>query len=160
MLSNPAILNDLANIKVRDLMTPNPLTVSGNDPLSTVVGHMESRGIQHFPVVDGGKVVGMLNERNLRDAMPSVLTVGDAEERRRFLRVSQVKQVAETAPPTVGPGESLTAAIGKMRSRRCGALPVVDAGRLVGIVSSGDLISLLERLLQDAVLRGPRRVTA
>jgi acetoin utilization protein AcuB len=141
---------DAASLTVADVMTPNPITVSGDEPLSTVVGHMERRGIQHFPVVEGSRVVAMLSERNLRDAMPSVLTVGDAEERRRFLRVSQVSLVAEPDPPTVGPTEPLTSAICKMRARRAGALTVTEAGKLVGILSAGDLISLLERMLRDA----------
>jgi acetoin utilization protein AcuB len=140
---------DVAHLAVADVMTPNPITVGGDEMLSTVVGHMERRGIQHFPVVEGSKVVAMLSERNLRDAMPSVLTVGDAEERRRFLRVSQVKLVAEPDPPCIGPNQPLTAAISEMRRRRAGALAVVEAGKLVGILSAGDLISLLERLLQD-----------
>jgi acetoin utilization protein AcuB len=147
---------DAASLTVSDVMTPDPITVSGDEPLSTVVSHMERRGIQHFPVIEGSKVVAMLNERNLRDAMPSVLTVSDVEERRRFLRVSQVKLVAEPDPPSIAPGEPLAAAICKMRDRRAGALAVVDRGKLVGILSAGDLISLLERLLRDA--KPPRAV--
>jgi acetoin utilization protein AcuB len=141
---------DVTRMIVADVMTPNPVTVGGDEALSTVVAHMERRGIQHFPVVEGSTVVAMLSERNLRDAMPSVLTVGDPEERRRFLRVSQVKLVAEPDPPCIAPSQPLTAAIAEMRARRAGALAVVEAGKLVGILSAGDLISLLERVLKDA----------
>jgi len=131
-------------------MTPDPLTVRPETPLSEILTVMEERSIQHFPVIQEGRLVGLVSEKHLRDAMPSVLTVDDPEARRRFLKVTLAEQVMVRRPPTIGPDALLLDAIRTMRMHRSGSLPVVQAGRLVGILSSGDLITLLETLLKAA----------
>jgi acetoin utilization protein AcuB len=111
---------------------------------------MEEGRIQHFPVVEGERLVGMLSERHLRDAMPSVLTVDDPEARRRYLRVTEVAQVMPKDAPTVGPDAPPAEVIRIMRAHRIGEIAVAEGKRLVGIVTSGDLITLLERILRSA----------
>jgi CBS domain-containing protein len=100
--------------------------------------------------MEGERLVGMLNERHLRDAMPSVLTVDDPEARRRYLRVTQVAQVVPKHPPTVSPDAPLAEVIRAMRTHRIGGIAVAESQRLLGIVTSGDLITLLERILRSA----------
>ncbi len=133
-----------------DVMTSDPLTVSPETPLSEVMEAMEQRGIQHFPVVEGSRLVGTISERFVRDAMPSILTVEDPKARKGFLKVTQVKQVAVKNPPTCSPDAPLTGAITVMRTFRVGALTVVEGSKVVGIITSGDLITLLERALKSA----------
>jgi acetoin utilization protein AcuB len=149
-LSQTASLADVRELKAGQVMTARPVTVTPDTPLSEVHSLMETRGIMHFPVVDGDRLVALLTERDLRDAMPSVLTVEDKEARRRFLRVTRVSQVAQKSPPVGSPDLPLLDVIARMRGHRAGALPIVDGGRCVGIISSGDLITLLERLLRQA----------
>lgn len=148
-------LASAAALRVEEVMTPDPLSVAPTTPLSEILAVMEERSIQHFPVIRDGHVVGLVSERHLRDAMPSVLTVDDPEARRRFLKVTHAEQVMMRHPPTINPDALLLEAIGTMRVHRAGSLPVVRAGRLVGILSSGDLISLLERLLKSAPAAAP-----
>jgi len=149
-VTQPASPADVRQLRARDVMTPRPVTVSPETPLSDVHSLMETRGIVHFPVVEGERLVALLSERDLRDAMPSVLTVEDKEARRRFLRVTRVSQVAQKTPPVGAPDLPLLDVISRMRGHRAGALPIVDGGRCVGIISSGDLITLLERVLRQA----------
>ncbi|MGE0455824.1 MAG: CBS domain-containing protein [Vicinamibacteria bacterium] len=143
-------IEEIRTLRARDVMTPRPVTVAPATPLSEVQALMETRGIVHFPVVEDERLVALLDERELRDAMPSVVTVDDPEARRRFLKVTRVSQVATKSPPVAAPETPILDLIARMRGHRAGALPIVDNGRLVGIVSAGDLITLLERLLRSA----------
>lgn len=138
----------LRRLTARDVMTAAPLTVEPGTKLSKAAELMDQRGIQHFPVVEGDRLVGMLGERHLRDAMPSVLTVDDPEARRRYLNVTRVEQVAPKHVPSVKPETSLVEVIALMRSHRLDGVAVTEGGRLAGIVTSGDLITLLERVLR------------
>jgi len=151
MPAAPTPAQDPRRLTARELMTPRPVTVTMSTPLSDVHNLMETRGIVHFPVVDeSGHLVALLSERDLRDAMPSVLTVEDPDARRRFLRVTRVDQVAVKNPPSGRLDMPVLDVITQMRGHRAGALPIVDKGLCVGIISSGDLINLLERTLRTA----------
>jgi CBS domain-containing protein len=145
--SSPSLL---AKLTARDVMTAEPRTVTLATKLSKVSELMEEGHIQHFPVVDGQRLVGMLSERHLRDAMPSVLTVDDPEARRRYLRVTEVAQVMPKHSPTVAPDAPLAEVIRIMRAHRVGEIAVAEGESLFGIVTSGDLITLLERILRSA----------
>lgn len=140
----------LNRLRARDIMTGSPLTVNPDTRLSKVMEIMEQRGIQHFPVMENDRLVGMLSERHLRDAMPSVLTVEDPEARRHFLHVTRVAQVAVKEAHTAPPDAPLSRVITTMRTFRLGSLAITEGHRLVGIVTSGDLITLLERILRSA----------
>jgi CBS domain-containing protein len=144
---SPLSAADLRRLTARDIMTAAPLTVEPATKLSTAAELMEDRGIQHFPVVSGGRLVSLLAERHLRDAMPSVLTVEDPEARRRYLNVTRVEQVAPKDVPVVGPEASIAEIIALMRKHRLDGVPVAVDGQLAGIVTSGDLITLLERVV-------------
>ncbi len=146
-ISSPHLLR---NLTAREVMTAQPLTVTLETKLSKVTELMGERQIQHFPVVEGERLVGLLSEGDLHDAMPSVLTVEDPEARRRYLRVTQVAQVVAKDPPTVSPDAPLAEVIRTMRARRLGGIAVTEGGRLVGILTSGDLITLLERILRSS----------
>ncbi len=140
----------LSRLTARDVMTAQPLTVTPETKLSKVTELMDERHVQHFPVVEGERLVGLLSESDLHDAMPSVLTVEDPEARRRYLRVTQVAQVVSKDPPTVRPEAPLAEAIRTMRARRLSGIAVTDGAHLVGILTSGDLITLLERILRSS----------
>lgn len=144
----PISAAELRQLAIRDVMTEDPVTLGSETSLSEAVDLMDQRGILHFPVVDAtGRLVGVLSERHIRDAQPSVLTLRDPEARRRALRATPVSRVCVFEPLTVEADASLRTAIGRMRSHKAGCLPVLDRGRLVGIVTSGDLVALLEAVL-------------
>jgi acetoin utilization protein AcuB len=140
----------LRKLTARDVMTAAPLTVTLETKLSKVMELMDERHIQHFPVVEDERLVGMLSERDLHDAMPSVLTVEDPEARRRYLKVTQVAQVLPKERRAVSPDAPLAEVIRTMRAHRIGGIAVTEGARLVGILTSGDLITLLERILRSS----------
>lgn len=118
-------------MKVRELMRRDVTTLGEDDALSLALQLMGWNGIRHLPVVRGGRVVGMLSERDVlahaEPDQPSRVdgTVGEA-----------MSSPVVIAPPEMGTEEA--AAI--MVRERIDALPVVDAGELLGIVTSTDLL--------------------
>lgn len=138
---------------VRDVMIKAPVTIAPDARLSDAVELMKSRNIHHLPVMRGDQLVGLLSERHVRDAMPSILMLSDREARQRALYLTHVEQVCIKDPTTVAPDDTLLIAIAAMRRVRGGSLPVIDHGRLVGIVTSGDLITLLEKMLSERAKR-------
>jgi CBS domain-containing protein len=130
--TSPISAQDLRRLTARDIMTAAPLTVEPGTKLSKVAQLMDQRGIQHFPVVDGDRLVSLLGERHLRDAMPSVLTVGDPKARRQYLNVIRVEQVAPKDVPTIGLDTSLGDIIALMRKHRLDGVAVAEGGRLAG----------------------------
>ncbi len=146
---SPLSVEDLRRLTARDIMTAAPLSVEPGTKLSKAAELMEERGIQHFPVVAGGRVVSLLGERHLRDAMPSVLTVDDPEARRQYLNVTRVEQVAPKNVPMVRLEAPLVEIIALMRKHRLDGVVVAEDGCLSGIVTSGDLITVLERVLRS-----------
>lgn len=146
-----------ADLKVADVMTPHPHTVSEKDRLSAVVELFERHRIKHIPVVRDGHLVGIVSERNLRDALPSIHTLNDPASRKRAFDATRVEQVMVKDPITVSPESGLIEAIGRMRRFRGGSLPVVSHHELVGILTAGDLLTVLERLILGS---DPRRLSA
>ncbi|MCZ7681518.1 MAG: CBS domain-containing protein [Sandaracinaceae bacterium] len=132
-------------------MTRSPVVAAPETHLSEAVALMESRGVRHLPIVRDGRLVGLLSERHVRDALPSILTLSEREARRRFLAAARVDQVAITAPVVIGPEDTVLEAIRRMRRLRAGSLPVVERDRLVGIVTSADLLNAFERMLRLAM---------
>ena len=135
------------SVFVRDIMSTDLLSVEEDARLSDVYDVMERKRIQHFPVLREGRLVGLLSERHMRDAMPSVLTLKDPQARRKALELTKVAQVCVRNPEFVSSDATVIEAIYKMRRLRAGSMPVVDDEKVVGIVTAGDLISLLERVL-------------
>ena len=121
----------------------------GNLTFEEAADLMDQEHIQHLAVTRQGAPIGILSERDLHDAVPSVNLVPDAEARRSYLARVRVEDVATMEPETVCSDIPVLEAITTLRRLRVGSLPVQDRGQLVGIVTSGDLITLLEQLLQD-----------
>jgi acetoin utilization protein AcuB len=138
---------DLRALCARDVATPG-VSVRPDTTLAEVADLMEKRQLHHFPVVEAGRLTGLLSERALRDAMPSVVSMKDPEARRRFLENTRVSEVATRNPPTCTPDAPLSGVITTMRTFRLGALPVVQGKEVVGLVTADDLVDLLERLLR------------
>mgnify|MGYP001568516545 CR=1 FL=1 len=134
---------------VREIMTPNPIVVSDDAHASDVFDLMEKHGIRHVPTVRNGAVVGLATERMIRDAQPSILTLRDPAARRKALGAIRVADVTVRNPITIAPDASVQEAIRAMHGVRGGSLPVIDRGRIVGILTAGDLLTLLERVLDD-----------
>ena len=130
----------MAQTRVRDLMQDKIVTIGASDRLSTVEDIMTLGRVRHMPVVQGGRLVGVVSERDLLRASLSNLTGSDLEERRAFLNGVEIASVMST-PPVVIEAEALVeeAAL-MMAERRIGCLPVMDGQDLVGLLTENDLL--------------------
>jgi acetoin utilization protein AcuB len=100
---------------------------------------MEEHRINQLPVVAGGRVVGIVSDRDLRDAFPSVL--GDLTRKPTpDPAVVPVESVMTRNVLALGPHDTMIAAARLMRRERVGAVPIVDGTRLVGILARSDLL--------------------
>lgn len=125
---------------VREAMTSDPLVVSPDQTLGQAWAMMNEQGCRHMPVVQDGQLVGILSMTDigrLGATVPSLMA--------RSVRESMTEQ-----PFTVGPDEPIESAAAQMGIRKVNCLPVVAAGKLVGIVTTYDLLDALVRQL------GPR----
>jgi acetoin utilization protein AcuB len=132
---------------VKNRMSRDPATVAPGDSLAHAMRLTREHRIRHLPVVENGELVGILSDRDIRLAMPSPLTVEDAD-RAAFLERTKISEVMTRDVITAGPLDSVEDAAQQMCRRRIGALPVVDAhGRLLGLVSETDILHAFAEVL-------------
>lgn len=126
--------------RVRDIMSEQIVTISADDSLSTVEDIMTLGRVRHMPVVRGGQLVGVVSERDLLRASLSTLSQFGSEQRRAFLHVVEIKRVMSSPPVVIHPGASVEDAALVMAERKIGCLPVVEGGRLVGMLTETDVL--------------------
>ena len=132
---------------VKDCMTKAPITIGPKECLRDAQELMGLKRIRHLPVVDpAGKLLGLLTDRDLRRASPSPLSGADAASVDAILDGTPVERVMVRAPVAVASTQDIKEAVKLMVEKKFGALPVVDAGKLVGILSQIDVLKLVLRL--------------
>ncbi len=125
---------------VSDIMQKGPITISASERLSTVEDIMTLGHVRHMPVVQGGKLLGVVSERDLLRASLSVLSEHRDEERRAFLHVVEITRVMSTPPIVVDPGAEIDEAAMIMAEKKIGCLPVLDGDELVGMLTETDVL--------------------
>jgi CBS domain-containing protein len=135
---------------VRDLMRRDVVTLEAADTLDLAEGIMRLGRIRHLPVVSVDRVVGILSQRDLFRAAVSSLLEFRHDAEREWLATIPVKAVMTAKVFTVDPSVSLRAAVRLMIDRRIGCLPVVEDGKLVGLLSESDCLTQLAHLLEIA----------
>ena len=133
-------------LRVRDVMTRDPKTLGRNDQISLADDLMKQERIRHLPVLDDdGELVGIVSQRDMfRGALAHALGYGETAQR-RMLGLLVVKEVMTTQVVTVEPDAPITDAARTMVDRKIGCLPVVEDGKLIGILTEGDLAALVAR---------------
>ena len=125
-------------------MTRNPKTVSPDDPLSFAAGILREHGFHHLPVVQGGRLIGILSDTDLRNAtftaIPAQGDGGPAGDR-------PVREAMRTEVWSVTPEDSVEDALLILAREKFGALPVLSGDRLVGIITRADLLNAFVDLL-------------
>ena len=134
-------------MKVADSMTREVMTLAPEQSLRDAMMLIQRHRIRHIPIVVDGSVTGMITDRDIRKATPSIHSGATEEEYERVLSETPVSAVMTRDPATVTPQTSIKEVAGLMVQRKYGALPVVDEGRLVGIISQIDLLRVLETML-------------
>ena len=109
------------------VMTRHPETVGPNDMLLKAKEMMDAGGFRRLPVVHEGRVIGILTERDLR-------------EHGGYLKSTKVDAAMKAPVITVDSKASVEEAARLMLANKIGGLPVVDGGKLIGIVTSSDML--------------------
>jgi acetoin utilization protein AcuB len=136
---------------VRDIMTSNITTIEADAKLLDAVLLLRSSGFRHLPVTKDGRLVGLLSDRDVQRAAPSMFGEVTPEEYNRIFETTPVARVMVKEPQTATADMPISEAVGIMHQNKYGALPVVDAsGQLAGIVTTTDLLALLNRVLSGS----------
>jgi acetoin utilization protein AcuB len=130
-------------MRMRDVMTKNPITVGSETPIAEAKRIMKEKNIRRLPVVDKGKLVGMVTERMILEASPSPATSLSIYEVHYLLSKMKVKEVMVKNPIIVSPHTTFKDALLLGQQKRIGAFPVVDKGKLVGIATESDLVRFI-----------------
>jgi acetoin utilization protein AcuB len=137
---------------VRDVMQTKLVTATPLTTLPEAIKLVAERRIRHLPVVDpGGSLVGIVSDRDLKRAMASAATSLEAHELRFLLDRLPVAEIMTRAVVTIGPESPVEEAARLMVQKRIGAVPVVDAGDLVGILTETDVLALFVEMLGAGV---------
>ena len=132
---------------VRDIMTRQLTTLAHDATLLDAALLMRSSGFRHVPVVNGDKLVGVLSDRDVQRAAPSIFGKMTPEEYNRIFETTPLAKVMAKEPVTVTPATPVTEVVKMMYERKFGSVPVVEGEKLVGIVTTTDLLGLLSKLL-------------
>jgi len=134
-------------------MMRNPVSVDENDSMKKAMDLLRERDIRHLPVLkDGEKLVGILTERDIKQASPSPATALEIREIYYLLDKVKVKQIMTRRPYTISSTAPIEEAALIMREKKIGCLPVVDGGKLVGILTETDL---LDAFIESMGVSGP-----
>lgn len=131
-------------------MTRSVETLSPAQTLREVTELLLTHHIRHLPVVDGDfRLVGIVSDRDVKRATPSLHSGVDRQSYERVLEETTVAQFMTREPTAIAPDAPLKAVARILVDSKVGALPVVDDGRLVGIVTDIDLLRYLHDTLPD-----------
>lgn len=130
----------------RDIMTKNPITVDGEISIAEAKRIMKEKNIRRLPVVDNGKLVGMVTERMILEASPSLATSLSIYELHYLIAKMKVKDIMVRNPITISPATTFKDALLLGQEKRIGAFPVVDNGKLVGIATESDLVRFINNI--------------
>src|SRR5579872_542157 len=136
----------MEGLRVRDVMTAEVTTLQRNDKLTLADDIMRLGRIRHLPVLDeNGRLAGIVSQRDLfHGALAKVLGYG-GHAQRQLMDTLAVKEVMTSEVITTTPDTPLAEAARLLVERKIGCLPVVEAGRLVGIITEGDFVALAAR---------------
>ena len=138
-------------MKVKDLMSKKLFTVGPEDMLDKVFFLFNFEAIRHLPVVEKGKVVGILSDRDLKKIMGArKKIVTDKVDGTQFtVHARKVRTIMDRGVTTIVPDEQAADAAAIMAKRKIGCLPVVKKGKLVGMITSTDILRAYVKLAHE-----------
>jgi acetoin utilization protein AcuB len=140
-------------MRLRDIMTENLTTIAPEASVAEARATMRTAGVHHLVVMEARSIAGIVSDRDIRNLNGSV----------------PVSVAMSTRIATATPDTTVREAANILRGRTVGSLPILDGGKLVGIVTVSDLLTLLGRGAERPIAestrwtlrkRGPRRRAA
>jgi len=131
--------------QLSEIMSRGLITVDKNASLRRARRILDQHRIRHLLVMDGKRLVGIVTDRDLRQAAPSSKSPLTTSEREEFMDELKVAEVMSRKLITASPDTTVREAARVMVSEKLGCLPVVNGNQLVGIVTETDLLEMLVR---------------
>ena len=126
-------------LRVRDAMTREVITLGPEASAAEAWAICQEMSIRHLPVVEEGRLIGLVSDRDLRDVSPPRGSGGE----RDTLGWVRMRDIMSTALVTIHPLDTIDHAAREIYERRIGCLPVVAEGQLVGIITSTDMMRIM-----------------
>jgi acetoin utilization protein AcuB len=135
---------------VKERMKRDPVTVKKDDSFRYALKLIRKEGIRHLPVIENKRVVGIVTDRDLRQAAPSPATTLEVHELNFLLERLKIEAIMTKKVITVGQETDLLEAARLLLTHKIGCLPVVDQDELVGIITEGDMLRALVEMVERA----------
>jgi len=139
-----------SKLRVRDCMTVDPKAVAPRDSLQKVIELLRRRDIRSVPVIEEGKLVGIVTDRDIRQVAPAYPLFRDEQEIRRYTENLTVTAAMTADPMTISPDAPLVQAAKLLETYRISALPVLDGQKLIGMISVMDLLRVFIEQNEEA----------
>jgi acetoin utilization protein AcuB len=134
-------------MRIKDVMTRNPVAVDSETLVLDAQRIMKENNIRRLPIVDKGKLVGIVTKHDLLEASPSPATSLSVFELNYLLAKMKVKEIMKKNPVTITPDTPFEEALRLGQEKKIGSFPVVENGKLVGITTESDIIRFVTRVL-------------
>lgn len=135
--------NSMKSIRVADWMTEGVLAVETFDSIAIARHVMAKHRVNQLPVLDNDHLVGIVTDRDIRDAYPTSMMINRTEAIDEFAEKITVEEVMTHDIFVVQPETPLAKAVGLLRKHRIGSLPVVKSRQLVGIITRSDVLDFV-----------------
>ena len=127
-------------LTVNDMMTVVPDSINSTTLLRDIIGMMKAEGYRHLPVVDDGKLVGIITDRDIRLVMNSPMVLHERRQDEELIDTVTAEACMTANPVTVTSDTPAYRAAEMLSIYKFGALPVVDDEKLVGIITVTDFL--------------------
>ena len=131
-------------------MTRDPITVSEDTSMKDAMLLLRTHHIRHLPVTNGKVLVGLISDRDIRKAAPSLLSGIGKSDYEQVLEDTLVGRIMTREPFTVTESTSIVDAVSVLVEKKFGSLPVVDGTEVVGIFTEIDAMKILLSRLNGA----------
>jgi acetoin utilization protein AcuB len=157
---NPSCPEWRRNMLIKDWMTKDPITITEDTSMIKAIHIMKDRRFRRLPVVSDGKLVGMVTDRDLKEASPSKATTLDVHELYYLLAELRVSEIMSRNLLSVSQDDTVEHAAQLMLEHTISGLPVLDErGKVIGIITQSDVFRAfmdIAGLLQGGVQFGLR----
>jgi CBS domain-containing protein len=131
---------------VKEIMMGSPVTLAPEDNLDLVNDIIALGRIRHIPVLDRGRLVGIISERDLMGAAVPAIFGLKQKSKSALLKTYAIKDFMKKNVITVKPDTPIKEAAHLMAQKKIGCVPVVADGSLVGLVTTTDILRYVEGL--------------
>lgn len=151
---NPVSLAAMGTLTARDVMATEVQVARLGDSLRDCLEKLQAGSFRRMPVLDAhDRLVGIITDRDIRLATNSPFVMHDRWQDEMVMAQVQADVCMTPDPITAAPETPVYELARLMRTRKIGGLPIVEAGRLVGLVTETDLLRTFEDLLRQAAER-------